>query len=151
MRKFFRRLFHRRYACKVLLGPYDFFAQFPWRTPLRLHRLLLGNIEPSEVICYTVTMTQPHTHKSSDFGTATFGCGCPNPEASEPSWVRTSKGHTHLNEQGRFVRCYHKSRAAVLSMGFWVGLTIGFPFEHALWEHVWPLTIVTEWLHHFHW
>lgn len=55
-------------------------------------------------------------------------------------------GHFHEDEQGFLVRCYHKSRAAVLSLGFWVGLTIGFPVEHFIWEKIWPFTLITKWL-----
>ena len=54
------------------------------------------------------------------------------------------KPHTHYTESGILIRCYHKSRAAVLSVGFWVGLTMGFPVEHFLYEKVWPFTLITK-------
>lgn len=38
------------------------------------------------------------------------------------------------------VRCCHKMKSQVLSGGFWLGMTIGFPFEHFLYEKVWPFT-----------
>jgi len=57
-----------------------------------------------------------------------------------------NKPHYHTTEDGWLVQCYHKSRAAVLSLGFWVGLTIGFPLEHLLWEKVWPFKLFTHWM-----
>ncbi len=41
-------------------------------------------------------------------------------------------------------RCYHRCRSVLLSWGFWLGLTLGFPVEHLLWEKVWPFTLVTR-------
>lgn len=42
------------------------------------------------------------------------------------------------------VRCCHKMKhgiqSQVFSVGFWLGMTIGFPFEHFLYEKVWPFT-----------
>jgi hypothetical protein len=32
----------------------------------------------------------------------------------------------------------------VLSWGFWIGLTIGFPLELFLWEKVWPFARLTS-------
>jgi hypothetical protein len=55
-----------------------------------------------------------------------------------------SKPHTHTTEDGLIVRCYHKSKATVLSAGFWLGLTMGFPLEHFLWQKLWPFTIITN-------
>ena len=37
-------------------------------------------------------------------------------------------------------------RASVFNLSFWLGLTFGFPFEHFLWEHVWPFKLITRWL-----
>lgn len=54
--------------------------------------------------------------------------------------------HFHKNEQGFFVRCYHHSRTAIMSVGFWIGLTIGFPIEHFLWEKVEPFKTIAHWM-----
>jgi len=54
--------------------------------------------------------------------------------------------HTHPDERGIAVRCYHHCRNVLLSFGFWVGLTIGFPFEHLLWEKAPGFSEITRWL-----
>jgi hypothetical protein len=54
--------------------------------------------------------------------------------------------HYHAAGNGIFVRCFHTSRALLTNWQFWAGLTLGFPLEHALWERVWPLSLVTKWL-----
>lgn len=32
-------------------------------------------------------------------------------------------------------------------VAFVLGTTLSYPFEHFLYEHVWPFALVTEWLH----
>jgi hypothetical protein len=54
--------------------------------------------------------------------------------------------HTHVDENGLIVKCYHKSKSALLSGGFWLGLTLGFPIEHFLWEKAWPFKLLTRYL-----
>ena len=56
------------------------------------------------------------------------------------------KKHYHKDEQGLLVKCYHSCKSSVLTVGFWAGLTLGFPLEHLLWEKVWPFKLITEWL-----
>ncbi len=41
---------------------------------------------------------------------------------------------------------HHQFRTNVLNLSFWLGLTLGFPVEHFLWEHVWPFKLITKWL-----
>jgi len=41
---------------------------------------------------------------------------------------------------------HHQLRTSVFNLSFWLGLTFGFPFEHFLWEHVWPFKLITKWL-----
>lgn len=53
-------------------------------------------------------------------------------------------GHTHPNENGIAVRCYHSCRTALFSWGFWLGVTVSFPFEHLIWEKLWPLNLLTK-------
>lgn len=52
--------------------------------------------------------------------------------------------HTHPDENGLMVKCYHKSKTVLLSFSFWLGLTLGFPLEHFLWEKIWPFNLLTH-------
>lgn len=61
--------------------------------------------------------------------------------------VQDSQPHTHVNEHGGLVKCYHRCRNALTDYGFWVGLTIGYPLEHALYDHVYPFTLIRDLLH----
>jgi len=60
--------------------------------------------------------------------------------------------HLHRTEEGFLVRCYHKSVTEVRRVGFWIGLTIGYPLEHVLWEgwllHQWPFSLLKSLLGH---
>lgn len=62
-------------------------------------------------------------------------------------------GHTHVTKDGTIVRCYHACRTGVrntiLSVSFWIGMTIGYPIEHALWEST-PLRHLMVWAHPTH-
>jgi len=53
--------------------------------------------------------------------------------------------HTHVDERGIVVRCYHECKNLLFDWRFIIGMTIGFPIEHWLWES-WPLNIITHWL-----
>jgi len=57
------------------------------------------------------------------------------------------KSHTHKDELGILHKCYHKCRSTILSPGFWIGMTLGYPFEHILWEKVPPFMQLNELLH----
>lgn len=57
-----------------------------------------------------------------------------------------AKGHTHVNERGTLVKCYHECRTLASDWKFWIGMTLGFPLEHALWEHVPGFSHITHWL-----
>jgi hypothetical protein len=54
--------------------------------------------------------------------------------------------HTHTDENGLLVKCYHKCRNVLMDYAFWIGTLIAFPLEHALYEKIWPFTIVKEFL-----
>lgn len=56
-----------------------------------------------------------------------------------------ASGHEHRDERGTIVRCYHHCRAAVWSPGFWIGVTVSFPFEHLIWEKLYPFYLLTRW------
>lgn len=51
--------------------------------------------------------------------------------------------HTHVDEHGLLVRCYHKSKTLFFDGAFWMGVTLSFPIEHFLWEKVWPFYKLT--------
>lgn len=55
-------------------------------------------------------------------------------------------GHTHLDERGLAVKCYHNCRNLLTNWKFWMGVTLTFPLEHFLWEKVWPFYTLTEWM-----
>jgi hypothetical protein len=52
--------------------------------------------------------------------------------------------HTHMDERGMLVKCYHESKSVVLSIGFWFGTLIAFPLEHFIWEHIPPFSLLTK-------
>jgi hypothetical protein len=56
--------------------------------------------------------------------------------------------HTHKDEQGKLHKCYHRCKNALFSWQLWLGMTISFPFEHALYENVWPFKLVLELISH---
>lgn len=54
--------------------------------------------------------------------------------------------HTHEVKPGLVVRCYHSCRTGILTWSFWLGLTLGFPLEHLLWEKAPGFRLITHWL-----
>lgn len=58
-----------------------------------------------------------------------------------------SNPHYHKDQRGALRICYHKCKSVFSDLGFWIGLTIGFPIEHLLWEKVPPFSFITSWLH----
>ena len=38
----------------------------------------------------------------------------------------------------------HKCKGIVTNWRFWLGLTMGFPLEHLLWEKVWPFMLLSR-------
>lgn len=55
-----------------------------------------------------------------------------------------TESHTHTNEQGKLVRCYHYCRNSMTRTSFWLGLTVGFLPEHFLWDKVPPFSYITQ-------
>lgn len=53
--------------------------------------------------------------------------------------------HFHKTEKG-LKACYHTCKSILASPSFWVGTTISFPFEHFIWEKLWPFNLLTDWL-----
>lgn len=64
--------------------------------------------------------------------------------------VRKTLGHTHKDAHGYIVRCYHQCKSVLLNPAFWIGMTLGYPFEHTLWEQVWPFYLLSDLLHLLH-
>ena len=54
-------------------------------------------------------------------------------------------GHSHVDSRGYLHQCYHMCRNLLTQWQFWLGLTMGFPLEHLLWEKVWPFKLLTQW------
>lgn len=89
-------------------------------------------------------------------------CGIPrNDEASvkpdilkhayeELESIPASAPHYHKTKSGVLVKCYHECKTRFMDAGFWgglvVGTTVSFPFEHYLYEKVWPFKLLTEWM-----
>lgn len=56
-----------------------------------------------------------------------------------------STPHVHVDEQGFIVKCYHKCKSMFSQPAFWIGITVSYPFEHFLYEKVWPFSIIGHW------
>jgi hypothetical protein len=62
------------------------------------------------------------------------------PEEPEPEPCQ----HDHVEKPGLARYCLHRCRAVFKDWGFWIGVTVSFPIEHFLWEHVWPFRLLTN-------
>lgn len=47
-----------------------------------------------------------------------------------------AKFHTHEDERGVLVKCYHECRSLLTDWKFIVGMTVAFPIEHFIWTKV---------------
>lgn len=54
--------------------------------------------------------------------------------------------HTHVTENGVLVKCYHETKTLFSTWSFWIGMTVGFPIEHFIWEKIWPFTVLSKFL-----
>lgn len=52
--------------------------------------------------------------------------------------------HTHEDEHGFLVKCYHQSKSVMLSVSFWLGVTLSFPIEHFIWEKLPGFSYITH-------
>jgi hypothetical protein len=66
--------------------------------------------------------------------------------------MTTSELHTHVDERGHLIKCYHtcksgviKLRDLLLSWEFWVATTLTFPIEHLIWR-IGPLKTIANWV-----
>jgi hypothetical protein len=66
--------------------------------------------------------------------------------ASRYYGIKRNRPHLHTTETGLLVRCYHSTRAVCLRYSFWIGMTVGFPIEHFLYERVPPFTWIAQWM-----
>lgn len=57
-----------------------------------------------------------------------------------------SKFHTHKDENGLLVKCYHKTRSVIADYGFWIGVTVSFPIEHFIWEKIPGFSHLAHWM-----
>ena len=53
---------------------------------------------------------------------------------------------TNETRSGVWPWVHRQLQASIFNVSFWLGLTFGFPFEHFLWEHVWPFKLISKWL-----
>lgn len=51
--------------------------------------------------------------------------------------------HYHVCPSGFLHRCYRTSRS-IFTWKFFVGITLSFPVEHAIWTKLWPFYKLTE-------
>ena len=55
--------------------------------------------------------------------------------------------HYHEDKKtGLLVRCMNSCSNLITDYRFWIGVTISYPLEHFLWEHVWPFKLVMQFL-----
>jgi len=55
-------------------------------------------------------------------------------------------GHTHTDEHGALVRCYHQCKTVLTDWKTYVAITVSYPIEHLLWEKVPGFHHIAEWL-----
>lgn len=53
--------------------------------------------------------------------------------------------HSHIDEQGKMVKCYHECKSLFLSYSFWIATLIAFPLEHAIWVYLPPFKYIATW------
>lgn len=56
-----------------------------------------------------------------------------------------SDPHYH-SHNGILRSCYNHCTDLVTDFRFWIGVTMSYPLEHYLWEHVWPFTLIMNFL-----
>jgi hypothetical protein len=55
--------------------------------------------------------------------------------------------HYHEDKKtGLLVRCMNSCSNLITDYRFWIGVTISYPLEHFLWEHVWPFKLLMQFL-----
>lgn len=54
--------------------------------------------------------------------------------------------HTHVNEHGKLITCYHECKNVLKQPAFWIGATISFPLEHFIWTKIPFFSHISEFL-----
>jgi len=69
------------------------------------------------------------------------------PPTARDAYVPSEATHSHVHrdDNGFLHRCYHKCRS-LFTWQFFLGLTLSFPIEHALWTKVTPFVQIADWL-----
>ena len=61
--------------------------------------------------------------------------------------MKEHEPHYHEDKKtGLLVRCVNSCSNLITDYRFWIGVTISYPLEHFLWEHVWPFKLVMHFL-----
>ena len=61
--------------------------------------------------------------------------------------MKEHEPHYHEDKKtGLLVRCMNSCSNLITDYRFWIGVTISYPLEHFLWEHVWPFKLVMQFL-----
>jgi hypothetical protein len=53
--------------------------------------------------------------------------------------------HTHKDEHGAIVKCFHRTKSMLMSVDFYIATIISFPIEHWLYEKG-PLHFISVWM-----
>ena len=73
-------------------------------------------------------------------------------EAQASQELQPTMPHYHKNEEGVLIQCYHSCRKSLKdtlgNTAFWIGITVSYPLEHFLYEHVWPFSTLTHLIGH---
>ena len=84
------------------------------------------------LVCYNTRVSTVHPHAKRSL-------------VARPHAVAGHE-HTHVDERGFVVKCYHTCRGVLTSWQFWLGTFLAFPLEHAIWEKLWPFNLLTQWM-----
>jgi hypothetical protein len=94
-----------------------------------------GSGEPFEVF--------PHLDNPGDPGQLGAAWRLHHPERK-----KTVKVHHSMHDVDVWARAHvtHGIRHTILRPAFWLGMTLGFPLEHLLWEKAPVFSAITRWL-----
>jgi hypothetical protein len=93
-------------------------------------------------------ITANHPEHKRHFAMAEAARAAANPKigptATDPRPIPEPCQHDHVEKPGLARYCLHQCRAVLKDWGFWIGVTVSFPIEHFLWEHIWPFRLLTN-------
>jgi len=64
--------------------------------------------------------------------------------AATRSASKKDNQHFHRTKDNKLVACYHECKNMLTSYSFWIGMSIGWPLEHFLWQKIWPFSLVAK-------